>query len=268
MIFLLAIVVLLVIILIYNKNETFASLHKKSKKSKKSKSKKKAKSKKNPEDSKCNWRNTNYCIFKDYTPNGITCMSPYGSGSDNYVINNYDDNQLKNWLEALYYRNSGNIYGKTEADNVEDYVNRCKNFKDYNFLKELHLPKLKKLGGIGYDYGTLNQFYCNSNKDDKLTNIGVRSGAWADGMKLSCQSGKQQFFGGYGGGDRGSVGVSGNNLSITTSPAGTLCGVNGLNGSYCDNTYYTTCPHDYPNLKGMEIRSDSYMRKLIPICSN
>jgi len=90
---------------------------------------------------KCNRKNPNYCIFKDYTPSGnFTCNAPPETGGAyNYGgLNTYNDEQTVGWLKALYDRNAGSNPQKGERANVYDYYQRCKDFPGYEYLKPLN----------------------------------------------------------------------------------------------------------------------------------
>ena len=85
---------------------------------------------------KCDRNDTSYCIFKDYSPQSWGCRAPLNTGQDSYSsLNTYNDTQLVGWLDALYDRNIGSDPNRSERVNVVDYVNRCKNVKGYEYLK-------------------------------------------------------------------------------------------------------------------------------------
>ena len=85
---------------------------------------------------KCDRKDTSYCIFKDYSPLSWGCRAPPNTGQDSYGgLNTYNDTQLVWWLDALYDRNAGSDPNRSERANVVDYVNRCKNVKGYEYLK-------------------------------------------------------------------------------------------------------------------------------------
>jgi hypothetical protein len=88
----------------------------------------------------CNWKDPNQCIFKDYVFQGNgTCAGPPGNGNPTYSgLNNYTNQQLADWLQALYNRNIGNDKAKGEAAAVYQYWNTCKNAPGYDFLKKLN----------------------------------------------------------------------------------------------------------------------------------
>jgi hypothetical protein len=89
----------------------------------------------------CNWRDQNQCIFKDYVFQGNgTCAGPPGNGNPTYSgLYNYNEQQLSDWLQTLYNRNSGNDPSKGEAAAVFQYWNTCKNAPGYEFLQKLNL---------------------------------------------------------------------------------------------------------------------------------
>jgi len=85
---------------------------------------------------KCDRKDTSYCIFKDYSPESWGCRAPPNTGQGSYGgLNTYNDTQLVGWLDALYDRNIGSDPNRSERVNVVDYVNRCKNVKGYEYLK-------------------------------------------------------------------------------------------------------------------------------------
>jgi hypothetical protein len=86
----------------------------------------------------CNWKDTSRCIFKDYTKSGNICVV---NGNDNPAyggLENYNEDQFINWLQALYNRNTGNDTSRGEAANVYQYWNTCKSAPGYEFLKKLN----------------------------------------------------------------------------------------------------------------------------------
>jgi len=87
----------------------------------------------------CNWRNTNRCIFKDYSLSGGSCSV---SGNNNPAYNasglsGYNEQQFSDWLSSLYNRNTGNDGSRGEAANVYQYWTTCQNAPGYEFLKKL-----------------------------------------------------------------------------------------------------------------------------------
>lgn len=84
---------------------------------------------------KCDRKDTSYCIFKDYSPESWGCRAPV-RGQDSYGgLSGYNDTQFVGWLDALYDRNAGSDPNRSERVNIVDYVNRCKNVKGYEYLK-------------------------------------------------------------------------------------------------------------------------------------
>ena len=86
----------------------------------------------------CNWKDTSRCIFKDYTKSGSLCVV---NGNDNQAyggLNTYNQDQLVNWLQALYNRDEGTDRSRGEAANVYQYWNTCKNAPGYEFLQKLN----------------------------------------------------------------------------------------------------------------------------------
>jgi len=122
------------------------------------------------DDQKCDWRNFNYCIFKDYTPTGgNSCTAPPGNGQDSYAIGQYNKEELANWLKALYNRDAGNDKTKGEAANVYDYFKRCSNMAGYEWLKQLDF-------------------------DDKYAPVDCEKGDWGEWSKCDkeCGEGNQE----------------------------------------------------------------------------
>ena len=117
-----------------------------------------------PEELRCNWKQQNKCIFKDYnTTDGQTCVGPDGSIPSYNIpgLNSYDQTTFTNWLQTLYDRNNGNIFGKTEADNVKDYVNTCKKLPEYNFLNSVNVNRTH-LKSLDRNASGCYNFNCNS----------------------------------------------------------------------------------------------------------
>jgi hypothetical protein len=88
----------------------------------------------------CNWRNTNRCIFKDYSLSDGSCSV---SGNNNPAYNasglsGYNEQQFSNWLSEIYNRNTGNDATRGEAANVYQYWTTCQNAPGYEFLKKLN----------------------------------------------------------------------------------------------------------------------------------
>jgi hypothetical protein len=102
----------------------------------------------------CRWQDPTKCIFKDYKfdSNG-TCIHP----TDNVPysvpgLNRYSQGQFTNWLTELYNRDLGKDKSKSEAPNVYEYIQRCKDVPGYEFLRNLNLndpyPEMKTKGDV------------------------------------------------------------------------------------------------------------------------
>lgn len=82
----------------------------------------------------CNYKDNSKCIFRGYnrTPDGEACNS--GTDAPQYTsgLASYTPQQLKEWLKVLYDRNGGG----TERAAVAEYINRCKNKRGYEFIKD------------------------------------------------------------------------------------------------------------------------------------
>ena len=92
--------------------------------------------------STCNWKSANRCIFKDYSyfqSNG-TCKTDDGLNYNVNTLNNYNPDDLNNWLKTLYNRDMGNNKLASEAVNVNEYVERCKDVDGYEFLNRVEAP--------------------------------------------------------------------------------------------------------------------------------
>jgi hypothetical protein len=89
---------------------------------------------------KCNWKDTNQCVFKDYTMGGGVCWVPNQTNPAYSVFGlaTYEPWQFAGWLQALYNRNWGNDPAKGEAANVYQYWKTCKSVPGYEFLKNLN----------------------------------------------------------------------------------------------------------------------------------
>jgi hypothetical protein len=110
---------------------------------------------------------------------------------------------------------------------------------------------------------TTKEFICDQNPNDRLVSADIRSGAWMDGIKLNCSSGKNQTFGGNGGGPSGTVNL-GNSMQISTSPNNFISNINGVGSSWVGRTTTARCSSG--NLKGMEVGGDQFIQKLTPLC--
>ena len=91
----------------------------------------------------CNWKSANRCIFKDYTYNqgSDSCASNDGLTYSVGTLNNYNEDDLNNWLKTLYNRDMGVNKLASEAINVNEYVERCKDVDGYEFLNRVEAPK-------------------------------------------------------------------------------------------------------------------------------
>jgi len=87
---------------------------------------------------KCNWKTTEGCIFKDYIRSDSRCFVPNESNPSYTGLETYTQDDLKQWLQALYNRNNGSNNNKGEASNVYEYWNRCKGVPGYEFLRDLN----------------------------------------------------------------------------------------------------------------------------------
>ena len=90
---------------------------------------------------KCNYKDTSYCILKDYRLDGSNCKSPSQTNANYTGLNNYSTDQLREWLDKLYNSNKGDS-STGERSNVIDYVKRCKSFSNYSFLNNTIAGKL------------------------------------------------------------------------------------------------------------------------------
>ena len=91
----------------------------------------------------CNWKSANRCIFKDYIYNqgSDSCASNDGLTYSVGTLNNYNEDDLNNWLKTLYNRDMGVNKLASEAINVNEYVERCKDVDGYEFLNRVEAPK-------------------------------------------------------------------------------------------------------------------------------
>ena len=90
----------------------------------------------------CNWKSGNRCIFKDYVYDQKTnsCISADGLVYNVPDINSYSQQGLNDWLTTLYKRDLGANKLTSEAINVNEYIQRCKEVNDYEFLASVPLP--------------------------------------------------------------------------------------------------------------------------------
>jgi hypothetical protein len=95
-----------------------------------------------PPDPSCDHKNTSGCIFTDYQQGRGNCSYKNG-GSWGYSPNGlatYGNNDLKGWLGALESRNGGGF----ERAAVQEYRERCKNTKGYEFLDDNPVKRTKQ----------------------------------------------------------------------------------------------------------------------------
>lgn len=95
-----------------------------------------------PPNPTCNHRNNDKCIFTNYKRQGGTCYQPTGNWA--YSVGglaSYGNNELKEWLNALHRRNGDGI----ERGAVNEYIERCKNTKGYEFLDPTPSPPRTKI---------------------------------------------------------------------------------------------------------------------------
>jgi len=129
------------------------------------------------------------------------------------------------------------------------------------------IPKFEKTLGGGSNSAKNTEFICNNGPNDTLTSADIRSGGWMDGIKLNCSSGKNQTFGGQGGGPSGSVNL-GNSMRISTSPNDMISNINGVGSSWVARTDNVSCQSG-KRLKGMEVgtdNGDNYIQRLSLLC--
>ena len=90
----------------------------------------------------CNWKSANRCIFNSYKYNQSTnqCETNEGLSYDVSRINSYDENSLTQWLNQLYKEDRGVNKLDSEAMNVHNYVDRCKDIDGYEFLNGVNSP--------------------------------------------------------------------------------------------------------------------------------
>jgi hypothetical protein len=102
----------------------------------------------------CNWKSSDRCILRDYkydksgkcfpvTPNDGT--QPYNVED----LKKYNQGEFVNWLNTLKNRDMGANKLTSEAANVIEYVNRCKDVDDYEFLSTVdtsnpYIPTTKR----------------------------------------------------------------------------------------------------------------------------
>ena len=90
----------------------------------------------------CNWKSANRCIFRDYTYDQSVnaCKSKDGLAYDVSLLNSYSPETLNDWLKQLYNRDMGVNKLASEAINVHEYVDRCKDLDGYEFLGSVSAP--------------------------------------------------------------------------------------------------------------------------------
>jgi len=95
-----------------------------------------------PPNPTCDHKTQNGCIFKDYIHYGnAVCYPSNRNGAWAYGgLYNYNNNDLKGWLGALYNRNADGL----ERPAVKEYIERCKNTKGYEFLDDNPVKRTKK----------------------------------------------------------------------------------------------------------------------------
>jgi hypothetical protein len=92
--------------------------------------------------STCNWKSANRCILRDYKyqPSDGTCRSDDGLSYNVNTLKDYSDQQLSEWLKTLYNRDIGVNKLASEAVNVNEYIQRCKDVDGYEFLGSIDAP--------------------------------------------------------------------------------------------------------------------------------
>jgi hypothetical protein len=90
----------------------------------------------------CNWKSANRCILRDYKyeqSNG-SCKSNEGLSYSVDAVKDYNEQGLSEWLKTLYNRDIGVNKLASEAVNVNEYVQRCKDVDGYDFLASVNAP--------------------------------------------------------------------------------------------------------------------------------
>jgi len=98
----------------------------------------------------CNWKSSNRCIFKDYTYDQSSDNCVAKDGNPTYSVDglkSYSQPTFTNWLDTLYRRDSGVNKLTSEAINVNEYVQRCKELDGYDFLANIPTSKLGDVKG-------------------------------------------------------------------------------------------------------------------------
>ena len=96
-----------------------------------------------PPNPTCDHRNNDKCIFTDYERDGGTCSHKSGPNPWAYGVGGlatYSNNDLRGWLGALYNRNGSGF----ERAAVQEYYERCKNTKGYEFLDDNPIKRTKE----------------------------------------------------------------------------------------------------------------------------
>ena len=90
----------------------------------------------------CNWKSANRCIFRDYTydQSSDSCRTKDGLTYGASLLNTYTMEGLSSWLRELYNRDIGINKLESEAMNVHEYVDRCKDVDGYEFLGSVSAP--------------------------------------------------------------------------------------------------------------------------------
>ena len=92
--------------------------------------------------STCNWKSANRCIFRDYKydqSNG-SCRTKDGLTYSVDALKDYNEQGISEWLKTLYNRDMGINKLESEAVNVNEYVQRCKDVDGYEFLSGVDAP--------------------------------------------------------------------------------------------------------------------------------
>ena len=133
----------------------------------------------------CNWKDTNQCVFQDYTMSNGAC-SVQGTNNPAYSVSGlagYNASDFAGWIQALYNRNGGNDPTRGEAANVYNYWNKCKNVPGYEFLKNLNFANPGQAssngGGTSYvgTFGGKNMFWNSANPSTGGTAAGQQTAA-------------------------------------------------------------------------------------------
>jgi len=96
-----------------------------------------------PPDPTCDHRNNDKCIFTDYKRDGGRCYHKNGNGAWAYGVAGlatYGNNDFRGWLGSLYGRNGSGF----ERAAVQEYYDRCKLTKGYEFLDDNPIKRTKE----------------------------------------------------------------------------------------------------------------------------